>query len=155
MAHANALDVRFVDNCLAPRDVRRAIVAPIEAVVDDHRLGHPARRVVHVTSEVLGSTAQPISEDRRAPINFAAESARIRIDEQLVRIESITFTRRIATMYSVAIQLPWPDAQHVAVPDVARLLRQSQTRGLLAIDVVEQAQLDMPGVLRKSAGFPR
>src|SRR5579859_3407229 len=103
MTHGDAFDVRFVDDRLAPRNVRWPIVAPIETIVDDHRLGHPAGRVVHITGKVLGSGAQPIRKDGRIPVHLAADRTGIRIDEQLVRVETIAFAWSVTTMHSVAV----------------------------------------------------
>ena len=50
-------------------------------------------------------------------------------------------------MHAVPVQLARPDALHVRVPHMARLLGQRDARGLLAVDVVEQAQLDAGGLL--------
>ena len=48
MAGGEALDVQFVDDRLVERDIRLAVVAPVEERVVDHCLGHVGGAVVVV-----------------------------------------------------------------------------------------------------------
>ena len=101
----DALDVRLVDDGLAPRHIRRAVVTPVELVVDDHRLRHAASRVVDVARQVLGSAAESIAENRHVPIDVAADAAGVRIEQQLVGVEAQALAWGVAAVHAVAVQL--------------------------------------------------
>ncbi len=102
---------------------------------------------MHVAGEVLGATTQAVGKDRRVPVDLAADRARIRVDQQLVRVETHPFARRVAAVHAVAVQLARTDPLQIPVPDVARLLGQCHARRFFAVRLIEEAQLDAGGVL--------
>ena len=144
------LRVRLVDHRAIPRRARRRIVPPRERVVDDDALRHAgsAVRVIHL--EIFARASDLIREQRIAPLNGAADRLRIRIDEQLIRIEAVPCLRRIGTVHAISVQLSGAHIGEVAVPDLVAALEHRNAMTLLRIIVrVEQAQRDSGRVLGK------
>ena len=73
---------------------------------------------------------------------------RIRVDEELGRIEAQALLRPPGTVRAQAVELAFGDTGNEAVVDVAGPLRQGDAPGLLAV-LVEQAQLDALGIGRE------
>ncbi len=80
----HALDVQLVDDGVAPPASRGAVVAPVEPVVDDHAERHLAGRVEEVARL---RSVHGVAEDRRVLHQLAADGPRVRVEQQLLRVE--------------------------------------------------------------------
>jgi hypothetical protein len=87
MQPGEALDVDFIDHRVVPRNARRTVVAPVE-----RRLRHPRqrsmRRAVLLVEGRVVPAREGITVNRRVPVQIASDRLRIRIEQNLVRIES-------------------------------------------------------------------
>src|SRR5262245_49602290 len=83
-----AFDVGFIDDRVLPGNRRSAFFTPGERFVDNHALGHAARVVAPVERQIGARTASPVTEMRVTPDEPPYQLFRIRIDEELVRIEA-------------------------------------------------------------------
>ena len=136
----------LVDDGVLPWNVRPAVRAPGEGLVEHDRLGHSARIVAAVEREVGARVTGAIAEMRIAPDQPAGQLLGIRVDQELVRVESQTPFGLIRSVHAVAIELAGDHVGEVAMPDVFRALRQCQALKLAAALAVEQAELDLGGI---------
>jgi len=101
---------------------RAAIVTPVEAIVDHHRLGHP--RADCARPRVRSSVRLPRDRRRSARSSRCCpDGARVRVDQQLFGLKRIP-SRAHTPVHAVAVQPGRTDALHIGVPDVTRLLGQ-------------------------------
>ena len=117
MELGQALDVRLVDHRVLERDARRAVVAPAERGVDDPALERAGRVVARVEREVLAAAADAVAEMRVGPAQRALDHPRVRVEQQLVRIEAMALLGRVGAVHAVAVEQPGPRLGQVAVPD--------------------------------------
>ena len=145
-----ALDVQLVDHRLVPRRPRRAVVPPRERIVDDRRERRVGRAVAIVRRRVVGS-AHPEAEERVVPARRATDDLRVRIHDQLARVEAVAVLRRIGAVDAKAVELTRVDVGKVAVPHHVGMFRQRNgQRFHLRVDRIEQAELDAGCVLGKN-----
>ena len=122
-----------------------AVVAPGKGAVDDDPLGHAPGVGVLVLEQVIAAS-QRIAEDRRIPVDTAGQRPRVRVDEQLRRVEAMSGFRLPRTIDPIAIALTGTDTRQITMPDVGRYLAQRHALLVLAC-FVEQAELDPSRVL--------
>ena len=142
LGHREALDVRLVDHGLVPGPARRRVVFPVERVVDDDALRHAGGAVVLVWRQVVRVFAHRVVEQRVLPVRLTGQGARVRVDEQLRRVEAQPFLRVVRTVGAQAVELACLQPRHEAVPDVAHLLSQRHLLRLRPVRRVEEAELD-------------
>ena len=90
-----ALDVQFVNDGVVPRE--RLVIArsrPVEARIDDRAFRHERRAVPLVERQIV-PRFHLIAEERGIPGKLADMRARIRIEQQLVRIEAMSRLRLV------------------------------------------------------------
>ena len=142
-----AAHVRLVEHGVPPRHrppVRLAL--PVEVRIDDDALGDEGRAVALVERQVVLLGADGVAEARGIPLQLAVMRARVRIEQQLVRIEAMTGRRLVRPVHAIAVQRRRTDAGHVAVPDLVGVLGQLDPLQLAVARRVEQADLDLGGV---------
>ncbi len=133
-----SLHVRLVDDALRIGDVRGAVAGPVEERVDDHAVHHVRGRVV----VVLGvGVAEVVGEQRLVPVDLAAGRLRVRVEQQLRRVEPLARLRVVVAVHPVAVPLARLDAGEVGVPDVGIHLGEFDA-GLDEL-LVEQAEFDL------------
>ena len=139
-----AFDVRLVDDGLGPRRVGRRVVLPVEVRIDDDALRDriDVVFVVHLGVVAAGDVGEDV---RRVPEDRPFDRLRIRVDEQLVRVETVPARRVVRPVDAVAVALSRPDAGDVAVPVVRGVV--GELDACLGAVLVEQAELDALGVL--------
>ena len=144
-----ALHVNLVDDRVRPRRQRRLVVLPVEGVVDDDALRDRVRVVLVVALEVgVWPARRDVRQRARNPmVDRAVDRLRVRVDQELRRVEAVTALGCPGAVHAVGVPLARPDPGEVAVPDVSRALFQRHAG--LAVLVVEQAELDALGVLRE------
>ena len=124
LAHAGhqlreALHVHLVDHRLVPRRRRRPVALPEERVVDDDALRDRGGVVLVVrdagrpSSSALGPVRQRVAA---LLVDRALDRLRVRVDEELRRVEAVARGRVVGAVHAVAVALPGADAGQVAVP---------------------------------------
>jgi hypothetical protein len=102
-----ALHVRLVDHRLVPRRVGRRVVLPVEVRVDDDALRDRVGVVLVVELEVgvvvagrdVGKSVREVPQDR------ALDRLRVRVDEELVRVEAVSACGVVRAVDAVAVAL--------------------------------------------------
>ena len=140
-----AFDMGLVDDAVFPRHVGMAVLTPGVGLVDHDRLEHELRVVAAVERQVLALVADPIGEMHVGPLEGAAESHAVGIDQEFVRIETKARLRIVRPVHAVAVELARLRVGQVAVPDILRTLRQLEAVHLVAPGFVEQTKLDLFG----------
>src|SRR5687767_13573421 len=143
MLDGRASDVHFVEHGLVERDARRSIRAPIECTVDDDR----ARRAARVRFALLGvvTAGEVVSEDAIGPTLGRVDRARIRIEQEHVRVEAKPALRLPWTVHAEAVALSRLAAWDEAVPREVRTCSKRSARLFAAL--VDEAELHARGVL--------
>ncbi len=145
--HREALDVRLVDHRLVQRRVRPAVALPVEARVDHHRLGHGVDVVLVVALEVgVLVVGRHVGQHvGRVPLHGAVDRLRVRVEQQLGRVEAGAGLGVVGAVDAEAVALARADAGQEAVPRMRGAL--GEVDPLLGFVAVEQAQLHPLGVL--------
>ena len=148
LAHAGhplrePLDVQLVDDRLRPRPPERRVALPVERPVDHDRPRDRRGGVLPVDHVLL---TRRVREDAGpAEADRPLDRLRVRVDQELRRVEAVAGRRLPRPGDPVAVALARPHARQVDVPVVRRPL--ADLDALLAVLVVEQAELDARGVL--------
>jgi hypothetical protein len=155
MLPGEAAQVHLIDDRVAPRvgraascgrasAARRLVPAQPGVPGGEHdRLGHVRRAVRLVARAVRELTALRCVE-RERPV----EGARVRIDEQLRRIEPVSLVGRPGPMRAQAVARARGDAVDRSMEDGADAVEEGDARDLAFPRVVEEADLDARRVLR-------
>ena len=144
-----ALDVQFIDQRIAPRRRRRPVVAPVEVVLDDLRLGHQDGVVAPVERQIGVFCADLVAEVGVVPAQAICRASRVGVEQQLVRVEAVTLFRPVRTVHAVAVEQTGAFARQIAVPDEIGLLRHGDALDFAPPVCVEQAQLNFRRVFRE------
>ena len=131
-SHRQAAKMRLIDHRIGPGDVRRPVVAPIEAVVGDHRFEHPGRAVAPIERKIGASRMEAVAEQRVRPFELAGERFRIRVEQQLVRIEAMAGAGVVRAIGAIAVDLSDLGVGKIAVPDFVGALRQRRSADFAA-----------------------
>ena len=118
MLHREALDVGLVDHAVGQRRVRRAVVLPVEARVDDDALRDRRRVVGVVRRQVVVLAAR---RDVRVDVALVEQDRpvdrlRVRVQQQLGGVEAMAALRVVGPVDAVAVALAGVHAGQVAVP---------------------------------------
>jgi hypothetical protein len=125
----DVLDVRSAD---------RATSEPLASL--QYRLLVADADVPFVERQILAGVTEPVAEEFVSPAQVPADRARVRIEDQLVRIESMTRGRLVRPVDPVAVELAGEDVGQIRVPDVVRPLAKGDSLRLLRrLHGVEQA----------------
>ena len=141
--------VRLVDHGLRPRHGRRAVVAPVEAVVQQHAAGHERRGVVRVADVgVPGQVvADHVPEHLGPPGHLAGDAPGVRVEQQLVRVVAQAARRLPGPVRAKAVRRPRGEPGHEPeVHPVHPLGQLDPPLGRAGAGPVEDAQLDGFGV---------
>ncbi len=151
MQHREALDVRLVDDGLIPRRLQQPVALPVKSRVDHQALGHRVGVVVVVGLEVrrLGVVGDVRQRAALLPLHLPVDRLRVRVDQELVRVEAVPALRVVGPMDAVAVALAGTDTGQIAVPVERGAL--DDLDALLVVVGVVQAQLHALGVLAEDA----
>src|SRR5678816_4174847 len=127
--------MNFVDDGLVEFPSGRVVLAPVEALVDDHGFRHVPRAVAVVALQVVA--AQRIRKHRVIPLDVAADRLRIRIDQQLCRMTALPLCRIPWPVHAKTVALPGTDTRQVAMPAERGVFRQANTP--FVTGVIEEA----------------
>ena len=151
MELGHPLHVGLVDDGAVPRRLGPPILAPCERGVDHHALRHRARAVAFVEGEVLVRMPDLVAVDRVAPSDRSAHRPRVRIEEQLVRVEPMTLSRLPRSVHPVAVEAAGSHIREVGVPEEVGPVRERDPLGLHGVvRPVEQAEVDPVACSEKS-----
>ena len=129
-----ALDVRFVDDGFAHRDVRAAVALPVELVhAGDHGLGHVGGVVVHLG---VGTVQMGFM-----PLELAVQAPGVGVQQQAGRVVAQAARRVVGAIHAVAVDQPRAGIGQEAVPDVVHRAVHRIAVGFAAVGV-EHAQRD-------------
>src|SRR5690606_29388030 len=149
MARGEAFHVQLVDDRIAPRYLRPAVVAPGERRVDYLAARHSGDVAAPVEGQVLAWVTDPITEMRVAPFDLAAYRLRVGIEQQLVRVEPVPVVRRVGSADAVSVQQAGAREREVAVPNLVRVLAKRDRDRSAPPVALEYDELDLLGVLRE------
>ena len=149
MSVSKALDVRFVDQRLVPGGAQQFVAFPVEARVDDHRLGHQRRAVAFREPQILIRLLPGVAENFLAEAHVAVDGLGVGVDEQFVRIEAVTLLGCEGTVDPKAVTLAGSELRDIAMPDAFIDFREFQP-GFMIVGV-EEAKFDPRGVFRKQS----
>ena len=140
------LHVRLVDHRLVPRRAEQPVALPVERRIDDHALRDRGGVVLVVGLEVGVVAAGHVRQRRRGlPADRPLDRLRVRVDQELARVEAVPFLGSPPPVDPVGVALSGPDAGQVAVPVEGGALGHRHAR--LVVGVVVEAEVDTPGVL--------
>ncbi len=143
------LCVQLVEHGVVPRHAALArpwpLVAPRELRIGHNALGHERRAVACVKGGVVAALHH-IAEDLRAPAQRADVLCRVRVQQQLVRVEAVTLARLVGPGNPVAVDGAGSQAFQAAVPNAVGVLRQCDALRLAGAFLIEEAQLDTRGI---------
>jgi len=131
-----ALEVRFVDDGLVERRLRRAIASPVEEGVVHHGLGDVRCTVLKVGSEFV---CEVVRIAGRFPVDLAIDRTRVRVEQQQLRIAEEAVSRVVWSVHPVAVTLAGSDAVNHAVPHAERAF--GELHSMLGTVRVDQTQL--------------
>ena len=139
--------VELVDHHIVARDRGGAVVAPGERTVDHLAFRHGARAVATIERQVAAMTADGVPEDGIAPAQRTGDMTRVRIEEELVRIEPQARFRSVGPVHAVAIERPRARLGKIAVEDLVGALRKGYPLQFAAARRIEDAEIDGLAVL--------
>ncbi len=147
MACGESLYVQLVDDGFMPWRSRRMIVVPGERGIDDAAFGHIGGIVAPIHGQILIGMADPVAEQVVVPAQSSAQFLRVGIDQELLGVETMTAGGLVGAVHPVAIEQTGAGFGQVAVPDLVGLLRHRDSLRLTPAACVEDAQLNLLGVL--------
>jgi hypothetical protein len=118
VARGEALDVSLVHHRQVPRRAERPIVAPGEGGVHDDALGNEGSAVAIVSREVGVRVADPVPEDRVAPLDRPRDRLGVGIEQELPRVEAMARGRFVGAVHAVPVVESRPPLGEVDVPDL-------------------------------------
>ena len=142
-----AFDMGLIDERVAPRPTQRRIVAPGPGRVLDLAFWHARRTVAPVHREVAAMRAEPVAVEGFVPADAADDLPRIRIDQELMRIEAVAVLRLIRAVHPVAVELARTGIRQIAVKDMIGTARQPDAVRLAASGGIVEAEVDLCRVL--------
>ena len=146
-----ALDVQLVDDRLVPGSARACpvVVLPVEGRVDDDRTRDRRRGIGLVDRQVGVLTATRDVRERVGgpPVDRPIDRLRVRVDQELRRVEAPAGLRIVGAVDAVAVTLAGADPREVAVPVERGAL--AELDAFLDAALAEEAQLDALRVLRE------
>src|SRR5262245_58306067 len=107
----------FINHGLRPRYSQWMVVTPSESRLDDGSQRCKRRAIPRIETQGVFGTAR-VSVNGIVPLQVTADCLRIRIEENLMRIESMSLVRRVRSVNAISIQLTGLRIGQIAVPDL-------------------------------------
>ena len=93
-----------------------------------------------------------IAEERVAPFDRTRNGLGVRIQEQLSRVEPMTFGRIIRAVHAIAVELSRPGFRQIDMPNLRGLFGHPNLRRLAALVwPIKQAEFHARSVFRKQS----
>jgi hypothetical protein len=137
-----AAHMHFIDDRALPRSARGPVVAPGEGWVDDPAARHEGGAVSLVEGQII-ATFLAVAEHRGVPVEATEDRLRIRVEQQLVRVEAMAVSRIVRPVHTVPVEATRAGVRQKSVPDLIGELRQFDALDLALAALVKQAQLDL------------
>ena len=137
-----AAHVHLIDDGPRGRHSRRRLPVPIETGIDDDGLRHEGCAVALVEREIFVGVADRVAEAGGVPNHAADQLARVRIEQQLVRVEAMPLLGLVGAVHAIPVDEARHSAFEIAVPGLVRVFRQHDALELALAAGVEKAQLD-------------
>ena len=147
--HRHAFHVQLVDDCFVPWNVRPTVIPPREGGIDHPAFRHAGCGVTPVECEILALGAEAIPIVRIAPVDVAGDRFRVRVEQELVRIEAMTLFRAIGSIDAIPIEQPGPRFRQIAMPDQIIVFHERDALDFPPPLRIEDAELDFLRVLRE------
>ncbi len=129
MQLGEAFDVRLVNDRMVPGDAAPSIItAPVEVGIHDCAFGHEGRAVPLVEGQVVPLGADRVAEHGGVPDELAGVGARVRVEQELVRIEAMSGLGLERPVGAEPVERAGPDAGDMAVEDFVGILGQLEPR---------------------------
>ncbi|CCJ78250.1 hypothetical protein BN135_3314 [Cronobacter muytjensii 530] len=143
--------VRLIDHRMWPDDGRPFLILPVELVrIDNAALRHIRRAVALIKRQVFIFMQQIVGKMRLIPLDISGELARVRVNQQFVRVEAVTVFRIVRPVHAIAIQRARLQARHIAMPYFMRVFRQRQPGDFVFAARIVEAELDALCVRREN-----
>ena len=149
VADGVAAHVGLVEDRAVPRDARALVATPGEGGVDDPAFRHEGSTVAQIERQVGVGMADRVAEDLGGVLHLADMRARIRVEQELVRVEPVAGLRRVRSVHPVAVDGAGAGVRQIAVPDLIGIFGQFYAIELGPAGWVEQAELDLGGIGRE------
>src|SRR5205823_2321131 len=143
-----AAHVQLVNDGLVPGNRRSSIVIPCKSRLDHLTLRHRTRAVAAIERQIVAAMTQRISVKRIAPAHRADYAASVRIEQQLVRVETMSLFGSIRAMNAVAVQQARSRFGQIAVPHHVGTFGERKTLQLATAARVEDDEIDAGRVRR-------
>src|SRR6185436_6616651 len=104
MPHRESANMQLIDHGVVERRARSTIIAPRERGIDHTRLRHACRTVMLVERQILFRMTDAIAELRVTPPDLPLDMLRVRLDQQLVRVEAMPTLGLIWAMHTIAVK---------------------------------------------------
>src|SRR5580698_8605287 len=101
----------------------RGFRLPIKAGIDDDALRHEGGAVAVVEGTII-ARLHLVAEHSRIPREPARMGTRVRIQQQLVRVETVACVRLIGALDAIAVPGAGSDARNIAMKDLVGEFRQ-------------------------------
>ena len=155
MQLGEALDVRFIDDRVVPGDAASVIFAvPVEVGIDDGALRHEWRAVAVVESQVVSFRADRVAEHGRVPDELAGVSARVGVEQELVRIEAMSGLGLERPVGAEPVERAGADAGDVTVKNFVGVLGELEPVDLASVGRIEDADVDARSTGSSSRSTP-
>src|SRR5579884_2368313 len=118
-----AADMELIDDRALPGRPWDAVLPPGKGRIDDATTRHERRTVSYVERGVV-PRLHLVAEHRRIPFEVSHDRFRIRIQQELVRVEPVPVLRLIGSVNAIAIDRPRSGVRKKTVPHLVRELRQ-------------------------------
>src|SRR5271165_50686 len=142
--------MRLIDERLVPGRQRRTIVAPGERGVHYGRQRSEPCAVAFVERQVGVGMVELVGEQRIIPLQVTPDRLRIRVEQEFLGVEPVSFEWLERAMHSVTVELAGNDVRRVVVPDLCCLLEERDGRRFLRVaGLIEKAELDLRRILRE------
>ena len=115
---------------------------PVEVGIDDGAFRHETRAVPLVEGQVVPLGADGVAEHGGVPDELAGVGARIRVEQELVRIEAMSGLGLERPVSAEPVKRAGSDVGDVAVEDLVGVLGQLETVDLASVGRVEDADVD-------------
>src|SRR5215203_2604810 len=141
--HRVALDVGLVQNRTLPGNLRASLFAPGKGRVDHTAFGHEGSAVALVKRKVALRRPYCVPEQRGVPYELADDLLGIWVQQELVRVEAMSFCRGVGTVHAIAIDLARPRVRKIAVPYLIGILGKLDPLDFLLGFDVKETELDL------------
>ncbi|MNP23345.1 hypothetical protein D3C76_1160510 [compost metagenome] len=146
VTHGEAAYVGLIQDGLVPGYADAMVVAPGVRRVDNLALGDERGAVALIETEVAIGMADGVAEEGFGPLQLADQLLGIRVDQQLVRVETVAVRRVVWAVDAVAIDQPWVGVRQIAVVNLVGVFRQLDAFEFDVAGIIENAQFHLGGI---------